>query len=299
MVSAVLGLQSSLSSSFTSISNPRPAAVCKSSAKVQINCSSSSPEIRLVAEKLQQSSGDATVTGSAFDFARATSSLTGRSLSSPKKVTIVRHGLSSWNHESRVQGSSNLSVLTEIGVKQAEMCREALSQMHFDQCFSSPISRAKSFAEVIWQGREEPIVFLDSLKEAHLFHLEGMKNDLTHVQHLEAVDAKARYPEYTVWREDPSNFNVNGVYPIRNLWLTAREAWEEILLSPGESFLVVTHKSILRALICTALGLGPERFRAVDVNNGGISVLEINTRGEAMVQSLNMTAHMYTSPTYL
>ncbi|CAN1144925.1 Probable 2-carboxy-D-arabinitol-1-phosphatase [Linum perenne] len=176
MVSAVLGLQSSLSSSFTSISNPRPAAVCKSSAKVQINCSSSSPEIRLVAEKLQQSSGDATVTGSAFDFARATSSLTGRSLSSPKKVTIVRHGLSSWNHESRVQGSSNLSVLTEIGVKQAEMCREALSQMHFDQCFSSPISRAKSFAEVIWQGREEPIVFLDSLKEAHLFHLEGMKN---------------------------------------------------------------------------------------------------------------------------
>lgn len=27
----------------------------------------------------------------------------------------------------------------------------------------------------------------------------------------------------------------------------------------GESFLVVTHKSILRALICTALGLGPER----------------------------------------
>ncbi|CAN1279144.1 Probable 2-carboxy-D-arabinitol-1-phosphatase [Linum perenne] len=110
---------------------------------------------------------------------------------------------------------------------------------------------------------------------------------------------RLRYPEYTVWREDPSNFNVNGVYPIRNLGHTAREAWAEILLSPGESFLVVTHKSILRALICTALGLGPERFRAVDVNNGGISVLEINTRGEAMVQSLNMTAHMYTSPTYL
>ncbi|CAN1279142.1 hypothetical protein LINPERPRIM_LOCUS16898 [Linum perenne] len=116
MVSAVLGLQSSLSSSFTSISNPRPAAVCKSSAKVQINCSSSSPEIRLVAEKLQQSSSDdATVTGSAFDFARATSSLTGRSLSSPKKVTIVRHGLSSWNHESRVQVSSNFPGLPVSG----------------------------------------------------------------------------------------------------------------------------------------------------------------------------------------
>lgn len=31
-------------------------------------------------------------------------------------------------------------------------------------------------AEVMWEGREEPLVFLDSLKEAHLFYLEGMKN---------------------------------------------------------------------------------------------------------------------------
>lgn len=78
---------------------------------------------------------------------------------------------------------------------------------------------------------------------------------------LEAVDAKDRYPkEYTTWREDPSNFNVNGIYPVRKLWGTAREAWREILLSPGESFLIVTHKSILRALICTALGLPPERY---------------------------------------
>lgn len=34
----------------------------------------------------------------------------------------------------------------------------------------------QSTAEIIWQGREEPFVFLDSLKEAHLFFLEGMKN---------------------------------------------------------------------------------------------------------------------------
>ena len=32
----------------------------------------------------------------------------------------------------------------------------------------------QSTAEVIWQGKEEPLVFLDSLEEAHLFYLEGM-----------------------------------------------------------------------------------------------------------------------------
>lgn len=118
--------------------------------------------------------------------------------------------------------------------------------------------------------------------------------------YLEAVDAKRIYPkDYTCWREDPSKFNVNGVYPLRQVWETANTAWKEILFTPGKNFLVVTHKSILRALICTALGLSPERFRAFDVNNGGITVFKFNVEGEAMLQSMNMTAHMYTDHTYL
>lgn len=51
-------------------------------------------------EKLEN---DTPLTGSAFDFKKATISLTDKSISSSKKVTLVRHGLSSWNLESRVQ----------------------------------------------------------------------------------------------------------------------------------------------------------------------------------------------------
>jgi len=36
-----------------------------------------------------------------------------------------------------------MSVLTETGSKQAEKCRDALANIKFDVCFSSPISRAK------------------------------------------------------------------------------------------------------------------------------------------------------------
>ncbi|XP_039037447.1 probable 2-carboxy-D-arabinitol-1-phosphatase [Hibiscus syriacus] len=178
----------------------------------RIRCSSSSAEGPVTADKLEN---DYSLTGTAYYFERATISLTCGFLSSPKKVTLVRHGLSSWNEEGRVQGSSNLSVLTEAGIKQADRCSQALANMHFDQCFSSPITRAKTTAEVLWQGREEPLVFLDSLKECHLFYLEGMKN----------VDAKMIYPkEYTTWRKDLANFYVNGIYPLRKLWTTARES---------------------------------------------------------------------------
>ncbi|KAA0056988.1 hypothetical protein IC582_029370 [Cucumis melo] len=274
-------------SSRLSYRRSRPLLLNVSCGNSVVHCSNFTRDLSLATEKL--GNGDA-MTGGAFDFRKATTSLTERSISTSKKVTLVRHGLSTWNEESKVQGSSDLSVLTQTGVQQAEKCRRALANINFDRCFASPISRAKSTAEVLWQGREEELVFLDSLKEAHLFFLEGMKN----------VDAKKIYPkEYTTWREDPAEFCVNGVYPLRKIWGTAREAWKEILLSPGENFVVVTHKSILRALICTALGLGPERFRSIEINNGGISVFKFNERGEAMLQSLNMTAHMYSDHTYL
>ncbi|KAH1208197.1 putative 2-carboxy-D-arabinitol-1-phosphatase [Glycine max] len=255
---------------------------------------------------------DFSVTGGAYDFSKATTSLTNEFISSPKKVTLLRHGLSTWNSESRiqmfhiqhhllhmpstvikliicVQGSSDLSVLTEVGEEQAKRCKKALENIYFDQCFASPISRAKQTAEIIWQGREKPLVYLDSLKEISLYHLEGMKN----------ADAKQIYPkEYTIWREDPANFIMNGRYPVRDLWKAAKDCWKEMLLSPGESFLVVTHKSLLRALTCTALGLGPERFRSIDINNGGICVFNFNVRGEAMLDALNTTAHMYSDHVY-
>ncbi|KAH6790588.1 hypothetical protein C2S51_005594 [Perilla frutescens var. frutescens] len=249
-------------------------------------CCSSSADYSVATEI---SGNNASLTGGAYDFDRATTSLSKKLLSSPKKVTLVRHGYSTWNKEGRVQGSSDLSVLTEEGIAQAERCRTALTEMHFDQCFSSPISRAKSTAEILWQGREQPLVYLDSLKEAHLYFLEGLRN----------VDARKIYPkEFTQWREDPSNLCINGDDIVDKLWERAREAWLEILFTPGESFLVVTHKSILRALFCTALGLGPERFRAIDVNNGGLCVFSFNKHGEAMLRALNMTAHIYTDHIY-
>lgn len=64
---------------------------------------------------------DASMTGGAYDFERATTSLTQKKLSSPKKITLVRHGLSSWNEESRVQvcrlNFFNLIFLTLVAVK--------------------------------------------------------------------------------------------------------------------------------------------------------------------------------------
>lgn len=45
-------------------------------------------------------------------------------LARPVRVVIVRHGQSTWNAEGRIQGSTDLSVLTDKGVKQAQRTRD-------------------------------------------------------------------------------------------------------------------------------------------------------------------------------
>ncbi|BDA49348.1 probable phosphoglycerate mutase GpmB [Coccomyxa sp. Obi] len=199
-----------------------------------------------------------------------------------KTVVFVRHGMTTWNEQKRIQGDTDISELTSLGEEQAEMTRKALSRMPFDSCFTSPIKRARRFAELTWAGREGPLIPMHTLKEAHLGWLQGMRQD-------EALQTL----EGTRWRQSPGDFGIGGRYPVKEVFGAAAATWQDVLEAPGRQHLVVTHKSILRALICVSLGLPPTSFRAFDVNNGGICTFRVNTRGEAMLANLNQTAHLH------
>lgn len=94
------------------------------------------------------------------------------------------------------------------------------------------------------------------------------------------------------WRSKPTEFEIEGFKPIHKVFEQAQRAWNDIILDPSDVTLVVSHKSVLRALVCTALGLGPAAFRAVDMHNSGVSIFWVNKNGEPMLQSLNMTSHL-------
>ncbi|GMH37851.1 hypothetical protein BSKO_05735 [Bryopsis sp. KO-2023] len=223
--------------------------------------------------------------GMSITTAGAASSFAVDTLAVEKQIVIVRHGLSVWNQEGIIQGNSNESELTMFGETQALRCRAAIQRIPFDSCFVSPLKRAYRTGEIIWNGREGPIVPLDQLSEAYLGRLQGMKNDV----------AGAEYPEeFRAWREKPLSFCIDGHYPVREVFDEAKEAWKIIMKAPGSTHLIVTHKSIFRALLCTALGLSPASFRAIDVHNGSISEFRVNKRGEPMLTGLNWTSHMHT-----
>lgn len=74
---------------------------------------------------------------------------------------------------------------------QAVATRDALENIPFKACFSSPITRASESADELWKGREGPLIYLDSLREATLGYLQGMKNDDAKSEHAEVYGAPA------------------------------------------------------------------------------------------------------------
>ncbi|CAI5966580.1 unnamed protein product [Closterium sp. NIES-64] len=66
-------------------------------------------------------------------------------------------------------------------------------------------------------------------------------------------EGKARFGEnYRMWQKDAANFEIDGHYPVRELWARAAACWQEILRSEGRSVLVVAHNAVNQALVATA-----------------------------------------------
>ncbi|KAJ4824748.1 hypothetical protein Tsubulata_032397 [Turnera subulata] len=206
-----------------------------------------------------------------------------------KRVVLVRHGQSTWNAEGRIQGSSDFSVLTKKGEAQAETSRQMLLDDSFDVCFSSPLARSKKTAEIIWGPREEEMITDSDLREIDLYSFQGL---LKH-------EGKEKFgAAFRQWQVDAPNFNIDGHYPVRELWARARNSWNKILDHESRSVLVVAHNAVNQALVATAMGLGTEYFRVLLQSNCGVSVLDFTpkTEGGSPLICLNRLNQTPSSP---
>lgn len=69
-------------------------------------------------------------------------------IKSPKRAVLVRHGQSTWNAAGRVQGSSNLAVLTSKGIAQAETTHELVRSPYCSQILvfkGAPAAQVRAF----------------------------------------------------------------------------------------------------------------------------------------------------------
>jgi phosphoserine phosphatase len=226
------------------------------------------------------------------------------------RIILVRHGQSNYNAEKRYQGSSDDSVLTDLGVTQARRVGKTLIDESIDSIYVSPLKRTMQTAtEIMSQfssNIHSPIVYHESLREIDLPEWEGLP--FTQVQN----DFSAAYK---TWIEQPQLFQTNQleqakgvpvslltkpIFPVQDIYDRSRQFWEMLLPEQlGKTVLIVSHGGTIRALISMALGIPIEQFHYLQQSNAGITRLEFSysdispQEPTAILRSMNQTHHLH------
>jgi probable phosphoglycerate mutase len=217
----------------------------------------------------------------------------------PFRIVLVRHGLSSFNVEHRIQGRDDLSSLTDIGQTQARSTGAALRDLTFAAAYSSPLGRAADTARLLLdaQGQGLEALLDDGLLEIDLEPWSGLLRSEVKEQFGEQERQWRQAPELLeLQRADGSTYR-----PLVELMVQAQEFRQRLLdrhaaaladdQSPPQTVLVVGHNAILRCLLLALLDLPLSGFRRLRVDNSGISVLNLHSSG-VQVESLNGLAHL-------
>ena len=197
------------------------------------------------------------------------------------KLYIVRHGVTSWNALHKVQGVVDIP-LAEAGITLAQKTGEALKNIHFDICFTSPLQRARQTAELILGERKKsvPVIDDDRIREINFGVLEGVVCWDKDGNYLNE-DMKTFFTDPLRFKRPEDGENIADVLA------RTRSFWEEKTKDPSlqdKNVLIASHGCAVRALLQNVYK-DPENFwhgcippncsiNLVEVKDGRAELLE-------------------------
>lgn len=198
------------------------------------------------------------------------------------KIYMVRHGETAWNKERRIQGQVDIP-LNEFGRKLAEKTAMGLSQVQFDICYSSPLSRAKETAALILTGRSVPVIEDERIVEMAFGEYEGRccsrKGWNLPEEFRSFFDAPDRY------QAPAGGENFAEVKARTGEFLTELYKKEEYQKS---SVLITTHGAALAGLLNNIKGRSLAEYWGEGVHkNCAVTEVEV-TDGKAVILSENV-----------
>jgi broad specificity phosphatase PhoE len=180
-------------------------------------------------------------------------------------VCLVRHGSVVGAETRRFIGHLDVP-LSPLGIAQVDALSRRLSRVAFDAIYCSDLDRTRHSAELLAAPHGLIPVRDPALREFAMGEWDGLTTE-----QIRARDASA----FRAWMADVGRFQFPGGESLPDLVARAVPAFEGLVARhAGGTIAVVAHGGSNRAILCHALGLGPERLLALGQDYAALSVLE-------------------------
>ena len=163
----------------------------------------------------------------------------------PTQFGLIRHSLTLWNEEKRIQGRMN-TPLSETGRGMAAAWGHELQGLHWDRILASDLGRVQETVALVNQELHLPLHVDPLLQEQDWGEWSG----LSFPELFARFGPEVRQQEAAGWDfrppggESRNEVLARGLQGLRN----AADKW------PGEDILIVCHEGIIKTLLYHLLG---------------------------------------------
>ena len=195
---------------------------------------------------------------------------------------LVRHGRTGWNKEQIFRGTKDVP-LDAVGNEEALLVGERLKGEEIRAVFSSPLARAKETAEAIARFHNVGIQVLAELIDLNFGEWEGLSRQ----------EVEERYPDlYQRWQKAPHQVIFPGGEGLDAVRSRVIEAVGDVVARhPQEVVVLVSHRVVLKVLICALLGLANAHFWNIGQDTAAINCFQYQD-DKWIVALLNDTCHL-------
>jgi phosphoserine phosphatase len=198
------------------------------------------------------------------------------------EIILVRHGETAWNAGETFRGKKDVP-LNGTGLEQARLLGEYLRDEKIDVIYSSPLSRAVKTAEAVAAPHGLTVSAVNNLSDMDFGEWEG----------LTLAEVQECYEEvYRDWMDTPEQVKIPGGETLQDVEDRAMPFLQEAVARLGEGTLVfVSHRVVLKVIICNLLCLGNTGFFNVKLDNAAVTRFVFDGR-RAVLTSHNDTSFL-------
>ena len=180
------------------------------------------------------------------------------------KLYLIRHGLTEWNVQNRMQGMKDIP-LCEEGVRQALDLSDRFKETKIGAIYSSDLTRAYNTALLIAKHHSIAVNKDKLLRELHFEEWEG--KTLNELKNLK---------EFNHWKKYPHTFTFPDGKCLKDIQDKIINFVERIIKKHiDENIFIISHGGSLKLIILGLMGFDISFYNKFTLYNASVSIIDI------------------------